>query len=75
MVISRRLEDMRNLAVRAAFAPAPLAALITEARQEASRRADSPALAAECAAAAEEGFTAVAEAMAAADGVSPDIPG
>ena len=68
METSRLLEDTRNPAARAACAPAPSVALIMEAKPEASRRADSPALEA----AADS--TAVEAVTAAADGVSPNIP-
>ncbi len=69
METSRQLEDTRNPAVRAASGRVPSAVLITEDKREASRRADSPALAAEA------DSTAVAEAMAVvAGGVSPNIP-
>ena len=65
METSRLLADMRNPAARAAYAPAPSAALIMEARLEASRRAGRPALEAGAA-----DSTAVAGVTAAVDGVS-----
>jgi len=74
MEINRLLADMRNPAVRAAFALAPSAALITEARREASHRADRPALAvAECAAEA-AASTAVEGVTAAVGVVNPKYP-
>jgi len=74
METSRLLADMRNPAARAAYAPAPSAALIREARPEASRRADRPALeAAECAAEAAD-FTAEEGDTAAVGVVSPKYP-
>jgi hypothetical protein len=66
MGIGRLPEDMRRPAVKVACAPVPSVALIMEARRGASRRADSPASVAECA--------AVAEVTAAAVGGSPNFP-
>jgi len=74
MEISRLLADMRNPAVRAVFAPAPSAALITEARPEASHRADRPALAAAECAAEEADSTAVEAVTAAVGGVNSKYP-
>lgn len=68
MGIGRLLEDMRHPAARAAFAPAPLAALIMEDKPEASRRVVSPALAVAAAS------TAAAEAMAAEVDASCHFP-
>ena len=70
METSRQLEDTRNPVAKRVFAPAPLAALIMEDKQEATRRADSPASVAEAEPTAVAGATA-----AAGGGVSPNIPG